>query len=148
MKKFQSVLVGLLFAINMYPAMAEDIPIEVYKSPTCGCCEGWISHLEQNGFKVSAHNRDDMQAIKAQYHIAPQMQSCHTGIVEGYFIEGHVPARDIKKLLSERPDIHGLSVPGMPAGTNVPGMETRPGTATFDVMAVGEGEADVYTHYE
>jgi len=95
--------------------------ITVYKSPTCGCCKNWISHLEANGFEVTAHDTDDMQSIKQQYGVADHLASCHTAIVNGYVIEGHVPADSIKRLLKEKPVAAGLTVPGMPMGS--PGME-------------------------
>ncbi|HAC28244.1 DUF411 domain-containing protein [Marinobacter sp. tcs-11] len=95
--------------------------IHVYKSPTCGCCGDWIDHLEENGFDVTATNSDDMGKIKAEAGLIPGLGSCHTAFVDGYVIEGHVPADDIKRLLAEAPKATGLSVPGMPAGS--PGME-------------------------
>lgn len=128
--------------------MAEEISIEVYKSPSCGCCEKWVSHLEDNGFKVISHNQEDMSKIKSQFNISHELQSCHTAVINGYFIEGHVPAHDIKRLLSEKPFIKGLSVPGMPAGTNVPGMETKAEKASFNVLSVGDNGTNIYEHYE
>lgn len=148
MKKLYAVLFGLIVVFQIYPAMAEEYSIEVYKSPQCGCCEKWISHLEKNGFKVTAHNQEDMQTIKSQFKIAPELQSCHTAVINGYFIEGHVPAEDIKKLLAEKPAIKGLSVPGMPAGSNVPGMEGGTEKASFDVIAVGDGSTNVYAQHK
>ena len=148
MKNLHIILFCLIIVCKIYPAIAEEYSIEVYKSPYCGCCEKWISHLEQNGFKVISQNQENMNKIKSQFNISHELQSCHTGVINGYFIEGHVPAHDIKKLLTEKPDIKGLSVPGMPAGTNVPGMETRAEKASFDVLAVGESSTKVYAHYE
>ena len=95
--------------------------ITVYKSPTCGCCTKWIKHLEKNGFHVEAKNSKKMREIKRKLGIEPKFQSCHTGLVNGYYIEGHVPAKDIKRLLKEKPKAVGLTVPGMPMGS--PGME-------------------------
>ena len=148
MKQFYKILLGFFIAIRICSVSAEETLIEVYKSPHCGCCEKWISHLEQNGFHVTSYDRDDMDSIKLQFNIPGNLQSCHTAVVAGYFIEGHVPAQEIKKLLNEKPDIKGLSVPGMPAGANVPGMETRAETATFDVLEVSKDGAKVYAHYE
>ena len=147
MKK-QLILLSLIMIFKIHPAIAEDLSIEVYKSPSCGCCEKWISHLEENGFSVVSKNQEDMQIIKSKYNIPTEFQSCHTAIINDYFIEGHVPANDIKKLLSEKPDIKGLSVPGMPAGINVPGMETRATKANFNVHAVSDNKSKVYSHYE
>ena len=100
---------------------AQKPKIMVYKSPTCGCCAGWAEHLQKNGFDVSVENRDDLPMIKASRGVPEDLQSCHTAIVDGYTIEGHVPAGDIKKLLAQKPDAQGLAVPGMPMGS--PGME-------------------------
>lgn len=91
---------------------------------------------------------NNLGAVKHHFAIPSSLASCHTGVIDGYFIEGHVPAADIKKLLAEKPSIRGLTVPGMPAGQNVPGMETQPGNDTFDVLAVGEKEVTVFNHYE
>lgn len=95
--------------------------IHVYKSPTCGCCTDWVKHLEDNGFDVKATNTNDMGKIKVDAGLLPGLGSCHTAFVGDYVIEGHVPAQDIRRLLSEAPQATGLSVPGMPAGS--PGME-------------------------
>ena len=105
-------------------------------SPTCGCCKKWVSHLENNGFEVESIYEDNMRSIKTQYKISQKNTSCHTGIIGSYFIEGHVPASDIKELLEKQPDIAGLTVPGMPAGINVPGMETINEKAEYDVLYV------------
>ncbi|MGB1142472.1 MAG: DUF411 domain-containing protein [Halioglobus sp.] len=148
MKQLRTVILGIFLAGFACPALSEDLAIEVYKSPYCGCCDDWITHLEDNGFTVTSHTRDDMADIKARLGVSPELQSCHTGVIDGYFVEGHVPASDIKRMLSEKPEIKGLTVPGMPAGENVPGMETRPGNATFDVLAVDEDGVETFTHYE
>lgn len=95
--------------------------ITVYKSPTCGCCKKWISSLESNGFKVTAHDTNELESIKRQNGVAEHLGSCHTALVEGYVIEGHVPAETIHRLLKEKPVAAGLAVPGMPMGS--PGME-------------------------
>jgi hypothetical protein len=131
------------------PAVADELTIDVYKSLSCSCCEKWVSHMEDNGFNVISHNMDDMSAVKTRFNISRELQSCHTGVIGGYFIEGHVPASDVKKLLADKPAIKGLTAPGMPAGSNVPGMEVRPGKANFDVLEVGsDGGTEVYSHYE
>ena len=123
--------------------------VAVYMSPTCGCCKKWVSHLENNGFEVESIYEDNMRSIKTQYKISQKNTSCHTGIIGSYFIEGHVPATDIKELLEKQPDIAGLTVPGMPAGINVPGMETINERAKFDVLAVNnDGSTFVWTQYE
>jgi hypothetical protein len=119
--------------------------MDVFKSPTCGCCEKWVEHVRASGFAPTATNVDDMTVVKTQRHVPTALQSCHTAIVAGYVIEGHVPAEDIKRLLKERPAISGLAVPGMPSGS--PGMEgatPRP----YDVVAFDkQGKTRVFaTH--
>jgi len=99
---------------------AEAEEIVVYKSPTCGCCSKWIDHLRDAGFKVTSRDRRDMSAVKSSVGVNPELSSCHTAVVDGYVVEGHVPAADIKRLLRERPAIVGLTAPGMPMGS--PGM--------------------------
>ncbi|MEO0559244.1 MAG: DUF411 domain-containing protein [Bacteroidota bacterium] len=137
-------------------ATAEDTPVvmtstgpvaTVYKSPTCGCCSLWNRHLEENGFQVVAYDRDDMNAVKDSLGVTPELASCHTAVIEGYVVEGHVPAASIQRLLEERPDARGLSVPGMPLGS--PGMEQGDIKQSYDVLLVGNnGEATVFDHIE
>ncbi|WP_244505470.1 DUF411 domain-containing protein [Methyloceanibacter stevinii] len=113
------------FAAGMPAHAAPDASpaIEIWKSPTCGCCQKWADYLTENGFDVSAKNTTQgmLNRIKAQAGIGPKLSSCHTARIDGYTIEGHVPADDIKRLLEERPDAIGLTVPDMPLGS--PGME-------------------------
>jgi hypothetical protein len=119
----------LVFALLLSAgfAWAEDAQVEervdivVYRSPTCSCCKKWVEHLKQNNFNVEDIVSDDVQAIKNKYGITREMASCHTAIVNGYVVEGHVPAYDIRTLLKNKPDVVGIAVPGMPGGT--PGME-------------------------
>ncbi|MDX5432397.1 MAG: DUF411 domain-containing protein, partial [Halomonas sp.] len=96
--------------------------VEMYQDPNCGCCTDWAEHLREAGFEVRQHKTRDMRSVKIEHGVAPELASCHTALIEGYVIEGHVPAADIKRLLDERPDVVGLTVPGMPHGS--PGMET------------------------
>jgi hypothetical protein len=98
----------------------EPKPITVYKSKSCGCCALWIKHLEANGFTPLVHDEEAMDPLKDKLGVPVDLRSCHTAIIGGYLIEGHVPAADIRRLLAERPKVAGLSVPGMPSGT--PGM--------------------------
>lgn len=95
--------------------------ITVYKDPNCGCCKNWIEHLRKHGFTVEAKDTPDMNTIKATLGVPGALTSCHTAVVEGYLIEGHVPASDIDRLLASNPKVKGLAVPGMPMGS--PGME-------------------------
>ena len=118
--------------------------VTVYKSPTCGCCKSWVEHVKAAGFAVEVHDLDDLGEIKDEAGVPDGARSCHTAIVDGYAIEGHVPAETIKRLLKERPKIAGLAVPGMPAGS--PGMEV-PGQAAdkYDVVAFDrKGALTVY----
>lgn len=138
-----AVSVVLWIALTINSSHAEEIT--VYKSPTCVCCSKWVEHLEDSGFTVKAHNRNDMQLIKQQLRISRPLQSCHTAIINGYVIEGHVPAADIKRLLAEKPQIHGLTVPGMPMGS--PGME-GPRKDAYNVLAIDrQGKTTVYNQY-
>jgi len=119
----------------------------VYKSPSCGCCSLWIDYLEERGYTITIEDYVNMTPIKADYNVPLPLQSCHTAIIEGYVIEGHVPLQDIERLLTERPAVLGLAVPGMPVGA--PGMEVA-GTPpdAFDVIAFdAAGNMQVYTSH-
>jgi hypothetical protein len=121
--------------------------ITVYRSASCGCCKGWISHLKDHDFSVKDVVVDDVNKFKHQFMVPQQVASCHTATVNGVTIEGHVPAQDIKKLLSEDNNIRLLAVPGMPSGT--PGMD-MPGASKndFKVYSVtDDNQADVYNSY-
>jgi hypothetical protein len=113
---------------------AKPIAIKVYKTPQCGCCKAWVQHLSRNGFQVESMDMPDLALIKQKYGVKPALEACHTAVVNGYVVEGHVPADIIKKFLKERPAVVGLAVPGMPAGS--PGMEgamkERYDVLTFD----------------
>ena len=117
-------------------------------SPTCGCCTYWVKHMEENGFKVESIKLTKMDSIKIKKKITPQLSSCHTGIINDYIIEGHVPAKDVKKLLSLKPQIRGLTVPGMPAGSNVPGMEVKNTPAKYNVLSIEHnGDTKIWSRY-
>ncbi len=125
----------------------EPINIEVYRSPTCGCCSRWIDHLKSDQFNVADHVTNDVQVIKDKYGVTQNMASCHTALVNGYVIEGHVPAADIRKLLKLKPPVIGISVPGMPVGT--PGMEMGNKKDPYDVVSFDkEKQYKVFSHYE
>ncbi len=113
------VLTGLLLSSALHAAEAPSI--EVYRDPNCGCCSAWVEHLQANGFTVKEHIEQDMSAVKQRLGVPPRLASCHTGVINGQFVEGHVPARDVLGL-KQRPELAGLAVPGMPHGS--PGMET------------------------
>ena len=97
--------------------------VEVFKSPTCGCCSKWVTHLERAGFTVRTTNVEDIGAVKTRHKVPGAVESCHTAVVDGYVVEGHVPADDVKRMLKERPAIAGIGVRGMPVGS--PGMEVE-----------------------
>lgn len=130
MKVLKTLLAAGLLAAGS-AALAEEMV--VYRSPTCGCCEKWLAHLQQNNFTIKDIVTDDIQAIKAKHGVTPELASCHTAIINGYVIEGHVPASDIKNLLKTKPKVAGLAVPGMPAGT--PGMEMGAKKDAYDVVS-------------
>jgi hypothetical protein len=117
-------------------------PITVYASPACSCCGAWVAQLENNGFRVTSENAPDVSAFKRKYGVPEKLWSCHTAVVEGYVVEGHVPADLIHKMIKERPAIAGLAVPGMPAGS--PGME-GPSKDRYDVIGFTRtGSTEVY----
>ncbi|MDQ6956553.1 MAG: DUF411 domain-containing protein [Mariprofundaceae bacterium] len=122
--------------------------VVMYKSPTCGCCTGWAEHLRKSGFTVVENKRDNMDAIKSEYGVPEKLSSCHTALIDGYIIEGHVPAADVERLLKERPNIAGLTAPGMPMKS--PGMQAvgqKP--QGYDVLAFDKnGKTTVFQHYQ
>lgn len=117
----------------------------VYKSPWCGCCGAWVEHLKAHGFSVNVVQMDDLAAVKERYGIAPQLQSCHTGVIDGYVIEGHVPAQDVTRLLAERPEARGIAVPGMPVGS--PGMEQGDQRDPYAVLLFDDNRIKVFSEY-
>ncbi len=119
----------------------------VYMSPQCGCCGVWVDHVEEHGFTTETRKTDAVNAIKEEAGLPRDLVSCHTGFIDGYLIEGHVPASDIQRLLEERPDAAGLSVPRMPIGS--PGMEIEgEGREAFDVVLFRrDGSREVFNHY-
>lgn len=118
----------------------------VYKSPTCGCCKGWVDYVEKSGFSVETIDLDNVDPIKHSHGLTdPHLKSCHTAIVDGYVIEGHVPVSDIERLLAERPDVVGLTAPGMPMMS--PGMGSEI-PKDYDVLAFDrDGRSRVYSSY-
>ena len=129
---YRLIFTLLLLSFNLF----SNNKLVVYMSPTCGCCTYWVKHMEENGFSVETVKLNNVDSIKMINKISPQISSCHTGIIDGYFVEGHVPAKDVKKMLSLRPKIRGLAVPGMPAGSNVPGMEVKDSPAKYEVLSI------------
>lgn len=123
-------LSGAFFA-TMAPA-AEPPMVEVYKSPTCGCCSEWVTHMKKNGFNVVVHVVRNAVPFRQRFGVPESMESCHTAVVGGYAIEGHVPAADVKRLLREKPKATGIAVPGMIQGS--PGMEQGRGKDPYQVL--------------
>jgi hypothetical protein len=125
------------------------IPLEVWKDPSCGCCQDWVTHLRASGFEVTVRDTGN-NGVRAQLGIDRRYGSCHTAVVGGYAVEGHVPAAEIHRLLRERPQARGLAVPGMPVGT--PGMDGavyKGRKDSYDVLLLArDGGASVYRHYE
>lgn len=117
-KSIRLLVAGGLLALG---SAAHAANMTVYKSASCGCCAKWVEHVQNHGFTVKVVNVDDIMAVKAKAGIPSKLASCHTTMVGGYVVEGHVPAADIKKLLAEKPKAKGIAVPGMPMGA--PGME-------------------------
>lgn len=125
-------------------AWGATLSITVHKDPNCGCCVGWVDHLRTNGFTAKVIDTGTIERVKARLGVPDNLAACHTAEIDGYVIEGHVPARAIAKLLAERPKIRGLAVPGMPAGS--PGMGGEP--EAYDVIAFGDGATRVFGRYK
>jgi len=141
MKFIQLVVITLLLFMSAAGVAATEVT--VYKSPTCGCCEKYVDYLRENGFAVKSVNESDMSAVKKRYGTS-HMASCHTALVDGYVIEGHVPVSAIRKLLKEKTAIAGISAPGMPM--NSPGMgEMKKGTLTIYAVPGNGQEPRVFS---
>ena len=121
--------------------------VEVYKDPGCGCCSLWADHLKAAGFTVNVTEKADLAAFKTSHGVPQQARSCHTALVGGYVLEGHVPAADLQRLLKEKPAVVGIAVPGMPIGS--PGMEVKGmKPAAYDVVSFDkQGATKVFTSY-
>jgi hypothetical protein len=129
-------------------ALVAAADMDVYRSEDCSCCGKWAEHMKKNGFKVRIHNMSPskLDAIKSEASIADRHASCHTAKIEGYVIEGHVPAEDVKRLLAERPKAIGLAVPGMPIGS--PGMEVGKRKEPYEVLLIKEdGSTEVFAKH-
>lgn len=139
-------LVGALgFSTPLLAAGAAQ-SIHVYKSPTCGCCTDWVDHLESNGFEVEVTETHDMNRVKMEAGLSPNLASCHTALVGDYVIEGHVPADDIHRLIANAPKARGLAVPGMPAGS--PGMEMGDRKDHYQVLMFNDnGQTKVFAEH-
>jgi len=119
MKNYRPTALALMLSVVSVPALAAELAV-VYRSPSCGCCEEWISYLKSKGFDATVISTDDVAAVKENMRVPADMQSCHTALIGGYVVEGHVPVEAIAKLLAEKPHVTGIAAPGMPQGS--PGM--------------------------
>ena len=143
MRQFAIAIVGVTLVLGSVGA--QQPVVQVYKSPACGCCVKWVEHLNLHGFATQVSDVVDVEGIKTQHGVPAGARSCHTAIVQGYAIEGHVPAAEIQRLLRERPAIAGLAVPGMPIGS--PGMEGA-FVEPYDVLAFRkDGSTGVFATY-
>ena len=139
-----------LMIFGVAPASAADtVPsIEVWKSATCKCCGAWVKHLEADGFtvKVNAAEPSTLASLKRQAGIGDRLASCHTAMIDGYVIEGHVPGTEIKRLVAERPEAIGLAVPGMPVGS--PGIEQGAEFEPYDVLLIKkDGSTEIFASH-
>ena len=123
---------------------AEAGTMTVYKSPTCGCCSQWVDHIRASGLEVVERNVDDLTMIKQMSDVPERLHACHTAAVDGYVIEGHVPAHAVHELLQSRPEIGGIAAPGMPEGS--PGMPS-PTPEVYDVIAFGKHGPQLFGRY-
>jgi hypothetical protein len=144
-----ALCLAVLGASSALAASNADAPaIEVWKSATCQCCGNWVKHLEANGFAVTVNATEPtaLERLKAQAGITSKLASCHTAKIDGYVIEGHVPASDIRRLMAEKPEAIGLAVPGMPVGS--PGMEQGPAAEPYDVLLLKkDGTTQVFARH-
>lgn len=140
------LILVLGFAVAL-PAAAADRNLEIWMSPSCNCCEKWADHMKSEGFTVESHGAASgtLARIKHQAGVPAKLSSCHTAKIGGYVIEGHVPAADVKRLLEERPDAVGLTVPGMPIGS--PGME-GPNPESYEVLLIKpDGTTEIFARH-
>lgn len=138
----------VLFALGLFAASlqaADPLSLDVYRDPNCGCCKAWIADLRAHGLTVNDHEESDMSGVKARLGVPSNLVSCHTGVIGGRFVEGHVPAADILAL-QDQPDLRGIAVPGMPAGA--PGMNAGGRQDPYQVIGVdAQGQERVMARY-
>lgn len=141
-----AITVGLAALGSSALAAGSAPQMQVFKSPTCGCCGAWVDHLKAAGFAVKVTEVQDTSNARRRYGLPDKFGSCHTGFVNGYVVEGHVPAAEVKRLLAMKPDAIGLAVPDMPVGS--PGMEMGDAKEPYDVLLVDKrGRATVFARY-
>lgn len=141
-----SVITCAKVAVAQAKPPSETQAITVYRSPACSCCGAWIEHMQQNGFQIKEIKTDEIETVKEKYNLPQDLASCHTAIIDGYVMEGHIPANDIKQFLQQKPTLAGLAVPGMPVGT--PGMEVGNKKQPFAVVSFdNKGKVKVFKEY-
>ena len=141
MKKIKTLIISIIIISSFCLSVSANQSVEVFKTPSCGCCDGYVLFLEEENFKVKQTNMRSLYSIKKRHNIPLEMQSCHTTILGKYFIEGHVPLEAINKLLKEQPDIDGIALPGMPTGTpGMPGEKEEP----FVIYQLIDGKSSVF----
>lgn len=138
----RALLVGAVAATAAGPVLAQDRRMTAYKTPWCGCCDGWVAHMRGAGWTVDVIEREDLAPIRARYGVPDRYAGCHTAVAGAYAIEGHVPAADVERLLRERPTAVALAAPGMPAGS--PGMEAAGRQPYVTLLINRAGEATVF----
>jgi len=146
-KKKAILVIGILIIVTLVvyalnpDTNSNGTKITIYKTLTCGCCEEFITELQDNGFNLDIKVEDNIKVIKEKYQISPDMESCHTSIMGNYFLEGHIPVEAINKLLAEQPEIDGIALPGMPTGSlGMPGEKTEP----LIIYSITDGQATEY----
>lgn len=140
------IAMTIALAATAFASAANAADLTVFKSAACGCCAKWVQHLEKAGHDVKVVNQDDMRATKKKHGIPDKLASCHTAIVDGYVVEGHVPVADIERLLKQKPNARGIAVPGMPMGS--PGMEHGNHREPYQTYLIGkDGKVSVFARH-
>ena len=141
-----SAILGVLAITTAFASDGLVKDIVVYKNPECGCCTKWVKYLQDNNYNVTIEHTRDVLAVKKRLGVPEKLAACHTAVIDGYVVEGHITHRDIKRLLLFRPDIKGIAVPGMPVGT--PGMESGNTVQRYNVMSFDEqGTVEVFVEH-
>jgi len=142
LKPSRRLLIGGALALAAAPAVAQDRRMTAYKTPWCGCCDGWVQHMRAAGWTVEVVVREDLAPIRARHGVPDRYAGCHTAVVGPYAVEGHVPASDVARLLREQPRAVALAAPGMPAGS--PGMEAAGREPYVTLLIDPSGRASVF----
>lgn len=140
----KTLILAMLVFMPMKAGAADARQMIVYKSPYCGCCDAWAEAFEQMGYHIVTKDVDDMDWAKEQMEVPESMESCHTAVIDGYVIEGHVPPQAVSKLLYERPDVKGIAVPGMPEGSLGMGYDPRSRYVVYQFGGKDEPEPKPY----